>query len=212
MNTKFTTVVLFLILIAAFTIGLFYYPQLPDKVASHWNAQGEVDGYMSKFWGVFLMPIVMVAVIVLFSVIPKIDPLRANIQDFRTYFNLLIVAISVFLLYIFCLTIAWNLGQRFDFAVVLVPAFALLWYIVGVVVSKAKRNWFIGIRTPWTLSSDPVWEKTHRLGSSLFKVSAVVALLGLVWTGLAIWFVILPAIFVALFTLIYSYVEYHRLT
>ncbi len=79
-------------------------------------------------------------------------------------------------------------------------------------MEKAKRNWFIGIRTPWTLNSDAVWDKTHRIGGRLFKAAGIVALLGVFFPNHAILLILVPAILVASFTIIYSYFEYQRET
>jgi uncharacterized membrane protein len=117
-----------------------------------------------------------------------------------------------FLLYVFGLQLAWNLGARFDFVQALIPALAVLWYVTGVVLGQIKRNWFMGIRTPWTLSSDAVWDRTHALGGQLFKIAAVISLAGLFFRGgLVIVMVIVPVLAVAVVTVAYSYVVYRQL-
>jgi len=181
-------------------------------MASHWNIRGEVDGYMSKFWGLFLMPIISVGLLLLFVLIPKIDPLKANIEKFRKYYDGLVVLMIVFLFYLYLLTILWNRGMRFNMIQLLAPALGILFYYCGVLVENAKRNWFIGIRTPWTLSSDKVWEKTHKIGGRLFKVTGVVALLGVLLPDYAIFFVLVPILLVAAYTIVYSYFEYQKET
>ena len=110
---KKTITLVLAIIIISFAIGIYYYPQMPDKMASHWNAQGEVDDYMSKFWGLFLMPLVSVGMLLLFILIPKIDPLKKNIQKFRKYFDNFIVLIFLFLFYVYLLTIFANLNFKF---------------------------------------------------------------------------------------------------
>ena len=141
-------------------------------MASHWGVNDQVNGTMSRFWGAFLMPLMSLAMLGLFLLIPAIDPLKANIAQFRGPFNLFIVLMIVFLTYVHGLTIAWNLGYTgFQMSTALLPAMGLLFIFVGYMLAKAKRNFFIGIRTPWTLSSDTVWDKTHALGSKLFIAS-----------------------------------------
>lgn len=90
----------------------------------------------------------------------------------------------------------------------LVPAFAALFYYCGVLTEQAKRNWFIGIRTPWTLSSERVWEKTHKICGKLFKIAGVIALVGILFQRSALFFILAPVILVAAHTIIYSYIEY----
>ncbi len=91
------------------------------------------------------------------------------------------IALNVFFLYVYGLTLAWNLGNHFNLKQFLIPALALLIACIGVVLLNSKPNWFIGIRTPWTLSSETNWEKTHKLGAVLFELSALIMLLGVVF-------------------------------
>jgi len=183
---------------------------MPIDMASHWNAQGQVDGYVSKFWGLFLLPIISLGLFFLFILIPKIDPLKANIEKFRKYFDGFVVLIILFLFYLYLLTIFWNFGVQFSMNQVLPPAFGILFFYCGILIEKAKRNWFIGIRTPWTLSNEKVWDKTHFIGGRLFKAAGLVALLGVFFQNHAILFVIVPVILVSLFTIVYSYFEYQK--
>lgn len=206
-----STSAILVILLISFIIGIFLYPQMPEKMASHWNLQGKVDGYMSKFWGLFLMPLISVLLFLLFVLIPKIDPLKHNIQKFRKYYDRFIVLLIIFLFYLYLLTIFWNLGLRFSIIQVLSPAFGILFYYTGILTENARRNWFIGIRTPWTLSSDRVWHKTHKLGGKLFKIAGIIALLGAMLREYAFFFVLVPVIIIAIYTIVYSYFEYQKL-
>ncbi|CAG0964603.1 MAG: DUF1648 domain-containing protein [Candidatus Methanoperedens sp.] len=185
-------IIIFGIILLYFAIGIYYYPQMPEKLASHWNAQGQVDGYTSKFWGLFLMPIISVGMLLLFILIPRIDPLKSNIQQFRKYFDGFVVLIMVFLFYLYLLTIFWNSGYTFNMITFLSPAFAILFYYSGILIENAKRNWFIGIRTPWTMSSDKVWDKTHKIGGKLFKIAGVVTLLAIFFETYAIYIIVVP--------------------
>ena len=184
---------------------------MPEQMASHWGAQGEVNGYASRFVGLFLMPIVSVFMLLLFIILPKIDPLKKNIKKFRGYYEKFILIIIAFLFYIYILSLAWNLNYRFNMISMMVPALGLLFYYAGILTENAKRNWFIGIKTPWTLSSEIVWVKTHKLGGKMFKASGIISLLGLFFPKYAIWFVLVPVLFTAIYTFIYSYIEYQKL-
>ena len=198
------------IILLSFAIGIYYYPQMPEKLASHWGAQGKVDGYTSKFWGLFLMPIISVGLLLIFILIPRIDPLKSNIQQFRKHYDGFVVLILVFLFYLYLLTIFWNSGYTFNMTIFLSPALAILYYYTGILIENAKRNWFIGIRTPWTLSSDNVWEKTHKIAGKLFKIAGIVALIGVFFKTAAIFFIVVPVIIVSIYTVLYSYLEYQK--
>jgi len=210
MSIRKNEIIILGIILFSFLFGIYLYPQMPEKIASHWNVQGQVDGYMSKFWGLFLMPLISAGLFLLFIAIPKIDPLKTNIEKFRKYYDGFITLIIIFLFYLYLLTIFWNMGIRFDIIQLLAPAFGILFYYCGILTENAKRNWFIGIRTPWTLSNDAVWDKTHKIGGKLFKISGIVVLFGIFFRNYALFFILVPVILVAIYTIIYSYVEYQK--
>lgn len=211
MNTKNTTTLILSCIAISVLAGVFYYPVLPERMASHWSASGEADGYMGKFWGTFLLPFLMAAFFIAYAVIPRIDPMSGNIDAFRSHYNLFWVALSGFFFIVFAFVLAWNLGYRFNIAYVMLPGIAALFFVIGAILEHSKRNWFFGIRTPWTLSSDAVWEKTHRLGGKLFKLTALIALGGLLIGGDAMVYAILfPAIGTSLVTIVYSYIAFRR--
>ena len=213
MNTKLTVIFTSLVIVISIIVGILVYAQMPDQMASHWNAAGEVDGYMGKFWGVFMMPLLSLALLGVYLVIPLLDPLKENIAEFRGTYNLFILLMTLFLAYIWKLTIFWNMNIRvFNMSTALLPALGLLFIFVGYMVRTAKRNWFIGIRTPWTLSSDFVWNETHRVGGTLFIVSGVLAMLGVFFGAQAVWFTLIPVIGSTVFLYIYSYILYQSET
>jgi len=179
-------------------------------MATHWNYRGEVDGYMSKFWGVFFMPLVITGLAVLFLVIPRIEPMRDNITKFRKYYDGFIIIFIFFMLAVHLQILLWNTGIQISPNAVIPLGTGLLFYYIGILMENAERNWFIGIRTPWTLSSDRVWRKTHRLGGKLFRIAGAVAVLGIFFQDLAFFFILVPALFNAGFTAVYSYIEYQK--
>ena len=198
------------ITLLATAVGIWVYPKLPAQVASHWGTTGEVDGYMSAFWGAFIMPIVSLVTALLFIAIPRLDPKRQNIEQFRPYFDRFIISFSFFLAYIYALTLLWNLGYEFSFVRWLVPAFSVLFYTLGVLISHAKQNWTIGIRTPWTLSNEHVWDATHVRTGKLFRLASVVVLLGILLPNYAVWLLLVPILGVVLYSIIFSYLEFKK--
>ena len=213
MSTKNTTIFVIVILALAALVSLLLWNQLPDPMASHWGANDQVNGYTSKFWGAFLMPIISAVMFLLFLAIPFIDPLKANIAKFRETFNAFIVLIVAFMLYVHGLTLAWNLGYtNFRMSAAMLPAMGLLFIFVGVMLNKAKRNFFIGIRTPWTLSSDTVWDETHRVGAKLFMISGALSLVGVLFPDYAIWFLLIPISCAGIFSTVYLYILFQRET
>lgn len=214
MNTRTTLIIASILILAGLAAGLLLYNRLPDPMPSHWNVYDQVDGYMPKFWGVFLMPLITLAMLLLFVAIPAIDPLKANIATFRPVFNLFILLLIAFMVYVYGLTLAWALGyQGFKISSAMLPFMGVLFLAIGWMMRSAKRNFFIGIRTPWTLSSDRVWDQTHRVGSVLFMISGLLAVVGAFLGGpAAFWFVLAPVILSAIFLMVYSYVLYRNET
>ncbi len=198
------------IIAASFLLSILAYPCLPEKVASHWNAKGEVDGYLPKFWGAFLIPLLTVGLYLLFLAIPKIDPLKENIMQFIRYYYGFVVLMLLFLLIVHIQIIFWSLGFAISPNTILPLSVGVLFIYIGVLIGKAKRNWFIGIRTPWTLSSDVVWDKTHKIGGRLFILSGVISIIGTLLPEYAFLFILLPVLGVALYTIVYSYFAYQR--
>ena len=207
--TKWISLVL---LISFYIIALVFYPQMPASMASHWDSSGTVDGFTSRFLGLFLLPLIATALTALFLAIPVIDPLKANIAKFRLYFDWFIVLFLVFFEYLYILTIMWNKNVTFDFNQALLPAMGVLFIFIGIMISNAKRNYMIGIRTPWTLANDEVWNRTHLLGGKLFIAAGVLAALGAIWPKYAMVFVLAPILTVTLVTVIYSYIIYQEVT
>ena len=214
MSTRKMIVSVLVLLLVTTLAGVLHWNGLPDPMASHWGINDQVNGTMPKFWGVFLVPLISLGLFLLFLLIPAIDPLKANIAKFRDAFNLFMAFITLFLMYVQGLTLAWNLGfTHFKMSTSLMPALGLLFILVGYMIRKAKRNFFIGIRTPWTLSSDKVWDETHRMGSWLFMGSGVLAIVGSFFGGMtAFWLLFVPLIGSAVFLVIYSYLLYQQET
>ena len=206
---RFNIIVIILVLLF-FAIGFYFYPQLPAKIATHWNSKGNVNGYMPKAMGLFFLPVIVVGVSILFLIIPKIDPLKSNIKKFiKAYYSFVIVFIA-FMMFVYIQMISWNLGFKVNpISFIGIPV-GLLYIAIAYLIKSAKRNWFVGIRTPWTLSSDYVWEKTHALGSKLFIVAGIFSIAGVFFIDYtyAILFIIAPIVAFSLFLVFYSYFVY----
>lgn len=171
----------FSLILGAFVLLAWYaYFSLPETVAVHWNAQGEADGYGSKGFGIILFPAIALVLYGIFRIVPRIDPRRKNILEFQSTYEQFIMVMEGFFLYVFMLFVAWNSGIAFSFVTGLIPAFAVLMYYLGNLLEHAKQNYFIGIRTPWTLANEKVWNETHARTGRLLKIMALLPLIGLV--------------------------------
>jgi uncharacterized membrane protein len=119
--------------------------------------------------------------------------------------------VILFLLYVHLLTLLWNVGYRLAIDRALPPALGLLFLLIAYLLRHARRNWFIGIRTPWTLSSDRVWEQTHRLGAVLFALCGLLSLLGAFFGGpSALFLTLTPLLLSTMFLIVYSWWLYRQ--
>jgi uncharacterized membrane protein len=197
-------------LIITFAITIAVFPAAPDRIASHWNAAGQANGYMSKFWGLFLIPFLMTGFVVLLALLPRIDPHKENYEKFLDYYEGFILLFVLFLLAIQVQIILWSIGYQISPNLTFPLLIGVLFIYIGFLLEHAEQNWFVGIRTPWTLSSNTVWKKTHELGGKLFKIAGVISCIGIFAGVYALWFVLVPALAVAVITVTYSYYEFQK--
>ena len=199
------------LILTMFIVAFYFYPRVPDQVPTHWNAKGEVDDYNSKFFGLFFMPILMTAIYLLFLIIPKIAVFRKNVEEFydKYFFGFKLVFVLFFAV-IYTAMILATLGYKIKMTYFVIPAISMLFFYIGYMLQFAKRNYFIGIRTPWTLSNDEVWEKTHKLGSKLFMFKGVIILSSLFFEEYAILLLIVLVAASVTFLFVYSFLEYKK--
>ncbi|MDD3083918.1 MAG: SdpI family protein [Candidatus ainarchaeum sp.] len=210
-STKLSYYLIFLMLVISLISSFLVFDLVPNTIPSHWNAEGKVDGYSPKELGLFLMPIITILVIITIIIIPKIDPKKKNIKKFRFYFDVFVVTLTGFLLYLHFLTIFYALELIKNMILMLLPAFAFLFFVIGIMVEKAKQNYTIGIRTPWTLANEKVWEKTHEKTGKWIKIASIITLIGIFFQGLEIFFILTPIIIVFIISTIYSYYLFSKI-
>jgi len=153
--------------------------QLPAdaQVPIHWGADGQVDGYASKTVGLFLLPLATAGVAALFWVIPVIEPRRANIAKSGKAYAAIWVAVVLMLAAIDVVAVAAAMGADLDMTLIVFVATGALFIVIGNYLPKIRPNYMMGIRTPWTLTSDLSWDRTHRVGGRLFVLEGLVFIL-----------------------------------
>jgi uncharacterized membrane protein len=190
--------------------ALITFPMMPELVVTHWGADGEPNGYMTPFWGSFIMPFVIVIMFLLLIFIPRADPMRENIEKFRPEFLNFLLLLFLFLYAVQIFMILWNLGFKINIILYVVPLLSIILFYTGIMLSKAEQNMSIGIRNPWTLKSKLVWDKTHKVTAPLFKIVAGIGLFGVLFPRWAFLILLGPLFAVVLFSFIYSYVIYEK--
>lgn len=195
----------------AVALSIWAYPSLPPTVATHWNLRGTPDGFSSRFVAVAIGPLLIAGITLLFNVLPKLDPRRENYLSFVSTYWLFANAIVVFMLIVHAVVIAAGLGYsvRIDR---LMPLFVgLLFVVIGNYLTRVEPNWFVGIRTPWTLSSDRVWRKTHRTGGWLMVLGGLALAMGAFLPRAALLPLLIgTVVVVAVFPIVQSYILWKR--
>lgn len=193
-------------------VSILAYPSLPERLAIHFGSGGEPDSFLAKPLALAIMPVLGVGAVVMFKILPRLDPLGENVAAFQRYYDLVAVLAVGILAYVQGVVLAWNLGVDFSIMHAIVPLLAVSYYVVGVVIENAEQNWFVGIRTPWTLSNEAVWRETHDRTAVLFKLAGVVTLAAIPYPDLFALFAIGPIAVAALVATVYSFVVYRRVT
>ncbi len=208
MNITSKDIVAWVILLLPFPIIAYFWAELPDQVPIHWGINGEPDNWADKATGIFIGPAINIGLYILMSLAPKIDP-KKNFEQMKMYPTLKLMLVALFFL-LFLIIMAFTLEYTTD--VRWIPAAVMLLMIgIGNYMGKFRPNYFIGIRTPWTLESEEVWTKTHRLAGTLWVVASIIMLVALL-LPLQPWLAINFSIYlvvIAGFPVLYSY-QLHR--
>lgn len=163
-----------LLLLIAIGFSFWSYNLLPDMVATHWNIQGQVDAWGSKKFNNLLFPGLIIAIYFLFSFIPNFDPKKERYAEFANVYLMMRNAILSVFVIIFGATTLFNLGYPLNISAIVGVSIGVLFLIIGNYFGKIKLNYFVGFRTPWTLSSENVWNKTHRVGGKAFIILGLI--------------------------------------
>jgi len=199
------------LIILALLVGLILYPDLPERMPSHWNAQGEIDSYSGKNFGVFFFPGLTLGIYLLMTLLPLIDPLKRNYAKFvLPYFWFRTIFVSFFVLLYFY-TLGAALGTKMNINNFILPATSLLFIFIGLFLPKVKKNYFIGIKTPWTLHSEEVWDKTHQFSGKLFVAAGIIALTGSIFPDYSFLIFMVAVLSAAFGSLACSYFIHRRL-
>lgn len=162
------------LLIAMIVATLILWNALPDQMPMHWNLAGEIDAYASKAWAAFMVPGIGILLMALFKLIPKIDPKKEKYKLFEKSWSVIQFGIFGFMAYMHFVTLYLSINQDADIIKFILPGIGVLFILLGNYMGKVRQNYFIGIKTPWTLNNEDVWNKTHRVGGLAFVLAGII--------------------------------------
>lgn len=167
-----------LFVVAMLGIAVWLCPHLPAQAPTHWDASGNVNGWMPRFWAAAIWPLTMLGMAVIYALLPVISPRRFEIAPFARVYGIIVLATLAFLVVVGTIALLVGAGYHISMDVVAPVAVGALLMVIGNFMGKFRKNFFVGIRTPWTLTSDVVWERTHRLAGWLFVLAGLVWIVG----------------------------------
>jgi uncharacterized membrane protein len=178
MKVSLRSEVIPLILIAGmFVLGAIAWPQAPERIPIHWGLTGEPDNYAGKVWGLFGGPLITLGIYGLFFILPRIDPRQRNYERFWSKYLIIRTVIITVLACIQLVVFLWAIGTEVNMNITVPMIVGFLLIFIGNYMGKLRPTWFVGIRSPWTLSSEESWNKTHRLGGWVFVIFGLALLI-----------------------------------
>jgi uncharacterized membrane protein len=202
---------IFSLLLIAISIAasFYFYAHFPERVITHWGLNGEPNGYSGRAFAAFFFPALFIAMYFLFVFLPRLDPKKERYAEFAKVYDVFRNFILAFMVVIYFIASFSNLGLNLNINLFVPAAVGLLFIVLGNYMGKIKPNWFVGIRTPWTMSSETVWNKTHRFGGKVFILGGLLMIISgaapLAWR---LPLFIADIIVLLLGTVVYSYIAY----
>lgn len=201
-----------LLSLISLAVGFIAYPHLPDKVPIHWNAAGQIDGWGSAWQGAFMIPLTMLGVYLLLIFLPKIDPKKKSYAQMSKAYTIMCLVIMLFFTILYFGTIGTALGYFEGFPSLVQLGVGALFIILGNYMGKLKHNYFMGIKTPWTLASEEVWYRTHRMAGPFWVIGGLLFMASSFFQeGIVTKAVIIIVFGIIAIPAVYSYVIYKRL-
>lgn len=201
------------IVLLPFIYLVYIWNQLPEQVPMHWNIKGEIDRYGDKV-ELLIIPILLpLLVYLIFLVIPKIDP-KNKLNKMGSKFHKIKVLVTIFMSILALVIIYSARNQSFSNPNYTVLLIGILYIILGNYLKTIKSNYFIGIRTPWTLEDERVWKETHKLGGKMWFIGGILIVLSSMVldqkTNLILFLIITGII--TIIPIIYSYIRFKKKT
>jgi len=202
----------YLIVLGMFAAAAILYPQLPALVPTHWNFAGQADQFSGKAFGTWLLPVITLLMAILFPVFRRIDPKSENYEAFAHTWNVLQLCFTAFFAYVFGIQMLATLHPA-ESAMVgryIILGVGALFIIIGNYMGKIRQNYFVGLRTPWSLADPVVWQKSQRFGGWAFVFGGLAIIGQSVFLGDNPWLFFGIILAMALLPIVYSYLIFKR--
>jgi len=200
------------LILALYILGFILYPALPDMMPSHWNLEGKVDGYTAKTSHLIFFPTMILGLYLLMSFAPMIDPRVDNYKKFRGVFEGFRILLVLVLTGIYVATLLYALGIPVSIGKVSIFTIGLMLIFIGNYFGKVRHNYTFGIKTPWTLANEEVWNRTHRVSGPLWVIAGSIWILSMLLPEKPAFVIDMTAIGIAgVYGFIYSYWLFNRL-
>ena len=191
---------------------ILLYNKLPDQMATHFGTSGEADGYQGKFAFLLTGSLMLIGIPLLLKVIRYMDPKRTNYDKFELTYDRFRLIFTAFLSVMMGVTILYNLGFAVNIQMIVLIGMGILFIFLGNYMSRIRLNYTMGIRTPWTLASEEVWRRTHRLAGPLWFIAGIIVIILAFLPGnLAFILLMIIIAIVVLIPILYSYLLYKKL-
>jgi len=185
--------------------GVAAYRYLPEIIPTHWNFAGEADGFGPKATFVWLFPGIAIAVLILFWFLPKIDPKKDKYKKFAEVWEIMQAVLVGYFAYMYFVSLYAAVVPDVNVSAFVLVGVGVLFLILGNYMGKIRQNYFVGIKTPWTIENEDVWNKTHRFGGWCFVIAALIFVLQGLTGFVSIWLFGLAIVVAALLPILYSY-------
>lgn len=182
MRTRTAAAAIAALIVVMAIVSLWLYPALPATVPIHWGLSGEPDGWAPKATGLLFGPVVAALVLAMLFALPWLSPRSFAVESFRGTFNYVMVVMALLMGFVHGIILLAALRPEWDESRLLISGIFVFLALMGNVLGKVRRNFWMGIRTPWTLADDRVWDSTHRLAAHLLFGGGLLGALA-VWLG-----------------------------
>ena len=202
-----------LLLLLPFAFSMYIWDELPDQAPTHFNLQGEADDWGPKWVNAIMFPVIGLGTYLLLVFLPIIDP-KKRIESRQKPIAAIRIITSMFMVFMYVFIMAELLGTDLNFSIYIQVGIGMLFLVLGNYMHSIKQNYFIGVRTPWTLENEEVWKRTHRLTAKVWTIGALIMIIAplTISNSMAYWsiFSVVVTILV-LVPIIYSYVIFQQL-